>query len=151
LERIELARRHTPLRRFLEYLNADDSLFATFASQVWSAQESNTAECCVFASRVGVVFQRQTANFARDPHDNLARQLAGLLEREPGEALRAELHVAPALFGGENSGFCLGLILYANGATPEQAQVRWGFGLARVQQALLFLSRGLRQQLEVAD
>jgi hypothetical protein len=37
--------------------------------------------------------------------------------------------------------------LAAKGNTPEQAVLRWGLGLAHLQQALLFTSRHLRQQI----
>ncbi len=87
---------------------------------------------------------------ARGSHENLAHPLAVLVQRESGDALRAELLIAPVTFPGQTSGFCLRLILHANGPTLEQAQVRWGFGLARVQQALLFASRTLRQEIEAA-
>ena len=35
--------------------------------------------------------------------------------------------------------------------TREQAEVRWGLGLARVQQALLFVARTLRQKGDSAE
>jgi len=150
IERIEAARAWPALRRFLANLNSEESLFATIGSRVWSAQEEDQAGPCVWASRVDVVFARQTANLGRGTHENLAHRLAALLERESGDALRAELRISPARFPGEISGFCLRLILCANGPTQEQAQIRWGFGLARLQQALLFASRTLRQEFEAA-
>jgi hypothetical protein len=43
--------------------------------------------------------------------------------------------------------FTLRLRLEARGDSSEQAALRWGLGLAHVQQALLYTSRYLRQQL----
>ena len=97
-----------------------------------------------------LVFLREDANFGAGPHENLAQRLAELLGREPGDALRVELEIVGAEFGGENRGFCLRVSLYARGATAEQAQLRWGLGLARLQQALLFVARALRHELGVA-
>jgi hypothetical protein len=37
--------------------------------------------------------------------------------------------------------------LEARGTGGEQARLRWGLGVAHVQQALLFTSRYLRQQM----
>ena len=46
-----------------------------------------------------------------------------------------------------DSGIALRLRLEARGNSAEQARLRWGLGLAHVQQALLFSSRYLRQQI----
>jgi hypothetical protein len=148
MERIECARLHSPLRNLLIYLNAADSLFSTCGSKVWSIRENDPDEPFVFASRVDLVFLREDANFGSGPHENLVQRLAELLEREPGDALRVELQIAQADFGGENLGFCLRVLLYAKGTTSGQAELRWGLGLARLQQALLFVARGLRHELE---
>lgn len=151
IERIEGAQRHLPLRNLLTYLNAGDSLFSTFGSKAWSGKGTDPKETFVFASRVDLMFLREDANFGAGPHRDLAQRLADLLEQEAGNALRVELQVCGAEFGGEERGFCLRLSLYAEGATSEQAQLRWGLGLARVQQALLFVARGLRHELGVAN
>jgi hypothetical protein len=151
MERIECARRHLPLRNLLIHLNASDSLFSTFGSRAWNTEGDDADEIFVFASRVDLVFLREDANFGAGPHEDLVQRLAKLLAHEPGDALRAELQIAGAEFGGgENRGFCLRVFLYAQGTTPGQAELRWGLGLARLQQALLFLARALRHELGVA-
>lgn len=149
VERIECARRHLALRNLLTYLNATESLFSTCGSKAWSSEQDDPLEPFVFASRVDVIFLREDANFGRGPHENLARRLAELLEREPGDSLRAELQIAGVEFA-ETDGFCLRISLYAQGNTAGQAELRWGLGLARLQQALLFVARGLRQELGAA-
>jgi hypothetical protein len=147
IERIEVARRHLPLRNLLTHLNAADSLFSTCGSKAWSTEENDPWEPFVFASRLDVIFLREDANFGSGPHENLTQRLAELLGREPGDSLRVELQIAGAEFGAGIRGFCLRVSLYAQGTTPGQAELRWGLGLARVQQALLFVARGLRHEL----
>ena len=74
-----------------------------------------------------------------------------LLEHESGQTVRLELRVRRCRFratGG--SGFGLALLLRARGETAGQAEIRWGLGLAHLQQALLFVSRGVRQRLAQA-
>jgi hypothetical protein len=146
IERIQPARNHLPLRTLLANLNAHDSLFATFACKVWTSSETSGVDPCVFASRVDLIFLSEAVNFGPGPLENLARRLGDLLEKEPGDALRVELRLASVELAGDTNGYCLRILLYARGATPEQAAVRWGLGLSRVQQALLFVARTLRQR-----
>ena len=144
IERIEPARNHLPLRTFLANVNAHNSLFATFACKVWTSSETGGSEPCVFASRVDLIFLSEAVNFGPGPLENLARRLSELLEKEPGDTLRAELRIASVELAGDTDGYCLRLLLFARGTSPDQAEVRWGLGLARVQQALLFVARTLR-------
>jgi hypothetical protein len=146
IERIAVAREHAPLRSFLANVNASGSIFATLACKIWSATEAGGAESKIFASYIDVIFLQESTNFGCGPHEELARRLAQLLEREPGEALRAELRICPVVFAADEDGFFLRIILYAHGETLEQARVRWGLGLARLQQALLFVARELRRE-----
>lgn len=151
VERIEPARNHPPLRTLLANLNAHNSLFATFACKVWTSAEAGSTEPCIFASRVDVIFLSEAINFGSGPLENLARHLGDLLEKDPGDALRVELRLASVELAGDTDGYCLRLLLFARGATREQAEVRWGLGLARVQQALLFVARTLRQKGDSAE
>lgn len=59
--------------------------------------------------------------------------------------LLAETRDVPSL---PQTALCIRLI--AVGDSPEQATLRWGLGLAHLQQALLFTSRLLRQQVNPA-
>lgn len=111
---------------------------------MWTAQDQG-AEPNVFASRIDLMIS-QGENPGHALYEEIAARLAGLLEREPGDALRAELHVSPAEFAGGRTGFCLRLFLFSRAATEEQAELRWNLGLARVQQALLFIARAIRQR-----
>ncbi len=159
IDRIEAARKHAPLRAFLANVNASNSMFSTIGCKVWRTTEPAGDKPYVFASRIDLVFlqeaanfgPQEAANFGRGPAQNLANRLSQLLTREAADALRAELRISPVEFAGEDRGFCLRVILHALGATPEQAEVRWGLGLARLQQALLFVARGLRHQTEAGE
>ena len=145
IERIDVARQHPALRGLLLNLNADESPFSTFGCKVWAATEGTGVEPEVFASRIGLVVWQGAEELGQAQYEDLANRLAELLEREPGDALRVELQVSPAQFDGGRQGFCLRLLLFAGGAAPEQGRLRWSLGIARVQQALLFLARAIRQ------
>ena len=151
IARIEAARQHPPLRSFLVAVNSEDSVFATARSKTWLQQvaAASGAEACEFAFHVDLVFAPEPFNFQRTRYDNLTQRLQELLSREAApDALRSELSVHPCRFHPAGRlGFCLRIFLRARGATPEQAELRWGLGLARIQQALLFISRIVRQQI----
>jgi hypothetical protein len=146
IREIEPARRHRPLHGFLATLNSADSVFATARAKVWLEPEQG--ETSEFASRVEIVFAQEELNVERSHYEGLCQRLLELLTQDPGESLRAELRVRRCEFRGSGQrGFCLALVLRARGETPGQAELRWGLGLTRVQQALMFLSRGIRQHL----
>ena len=143
IDRIDAARSYPAFRGLLLNLNSDESPFATFGCKVWT-EDGEGAEPIVFASRIDLVIS-QGERLSRAQYHEMATRLAGLLEREAGDAVRAELHISPAQFTGGFEGFCLRLLLFARGAAQDQAQLRWSLGLVRVQQALLFLARAIRQ------
>ncbi len=155
LEHIEPARRYPPLRNFLVALNSDDSFFATVRCKAGSEPDDSASEAepCVFSSRVDLIFAPAQLNLERGHYDRLTERLSELLQREVGSAsLRARLSVCPCDFPAlAGRGFCLRIVLAAGGATPEQAELRWGLALARLQQALLFSARLLRQQIAQAS
>ena len=143
IDRIDAARRYPAFRGLLLNLNSDESPFTTFGCKVWT-EDGEGAEPIVFASRIDLVIS-QGERLSRAQYHEMATRLAGLLEREAGDAVRAELHISPAQFTGGFEGFCLRLLLFARGAAQDQAQLRWSLCLVRVQQALLFLARAIRQ------
>ena len=146
IERIEAARQHLALRGFLLHLNAEESPFSTFGCKVWNDSPDSGVERSIFASRVDLLLSQDSDGMDQEQYEEFARRLATLLDREPGDSLRAELHVAPAELSPGRQGFCLRLFLYARGARLDQAQLRWSLGIARVQQALLFVARAIRHQ-----
>lgn len=144
IDRIEAARRYPAFRGLLLNLNSDESPFATFGCKVW-IEDVEGAEPIVFASRIDLIISQDAERLGRAQYEEMASRLASLLERESGDAARVELLISPAQFAGGFEGFCLRLLLFARGAKQDQAQLRWSLGLARVQQALLFLARAIRQ------
>src|SRR2546427_10794415 len=104
-------------------------------------------EPCQFASQVDLVFTPEQFNFNRSQYAELTVRLVELLTRESApDALPVALLARACHFRAASRwGFCLAVFLNARGATPEQAQVRCGLGLARIHRALLVTPRTLRQ------
>ena len=154
LAQLEEARRHLPLRNFLAAVNSADSIFSTAKCRTWLNQDDRSsgaakAEPCEFASSIDLFFALDDFNFDRSQYEGLTGRLKELLTGDaPADPLRAELCIRRCHFRAlDRWGFSLTMFLYARGSTPEQAELRWGLGLARLQQALLFLSRVIRHQL----
>jgi len=149
IAQVEPAQRHPPLRAFLVAVNSEDSVFATARSRVCvQGQDAAPSASRNFSSEIDLVFAETARNSAQASFDELGRSLAELLEREGGaNYLNVRLSIRRCRFArAARSGHCLSVILTAQGETKEQAELRWGLALARLQQALLFLSRALRQK-----
>ncbi len=149
VEQIAPARQHLPLRSFLTAMNSTDSLFtsASAGTQTDSPAAVSAGNACEFASQTSLVFAEASLNFERDRYVDLTASVKVLLEQDTGDAIRAVLRISPCDFPAQNRrGYCLNIRLVAHGASAQQAEMRWGLGLARMQQALLFRTRALRQQ-----
>jgi len=153
VQQIEVVDANPPLGRFLEIINGAESLFASFDVTAAEAPSSGDGSPAAgFGSSLTLVFADPTLNHERDRFEHLAVQLSGLLLREAAEALTCALGIAACEFSAESrTGYCLGISLMARAETAEQARVRWGLGLARVQQALLYCSRQMRLKLRQAE
>jgi hypothetical protein len=150
VERIAPARAYLPLRNFLIAVNSPESVFASATVAIESnlSATASAGEIHEFGSRISLVFTVPSLNFDRSHYTELTARLKELLERESEESSRSVLRVSSCDFPGENRrGFCLGIQLVARGDSAKQAELRWGLGLARVQQALLFHARALGQQI----
>lgn len=147
---IEAARQHPPLGRFLAAVNSEDSVFATATCRTQTVAGGSPGEMHGFSCRITLLFAEEKFNFEARHFEGLAKQLEGLLARDsPADAVAATLRIGPCHFGRlEREGFHLAVTLTATGESPEQAELRWGLGLVRVQQALLYLSRVVRQHLQ---
>lgn len=145
ISRIDPARQHPALSGFLLNLNSEESPFSTLGCKVWSSIQSAEAEPHVLASRIDLMMHQDGGFHGQSQYEELARRLADLLEREPGDALQAELYVAPIALADLHQRYCLRLVLSASGRGEQQARLRWTLGIARLQQALLFLARAIRQ------
>lgn len=149
IDRITAARQYLPLRNFLAAVNSADSVFTSASARAQPhSPPGSSGEANDFSSQTSLVFADHSLNFERDRYAELAARLKGLLERDAGDALQVILRIAACQFTGENrQGYGLSILLIAKGSSAEQAEMRWGLGLARLQQALMFSARAVRQQL----
>ena len=150
LDRLEIAQRNPPLRAFLAAVNGEDSVFSTarFRSAAREPAAAPESEAHEFASEIALVFAAVGLNFDRIHYAELAERLRELLTSGAPDALRAALRVRRCRFKDQGRwGLCLALELASHGATAQQAELRWSLGLARLQRALLFLSRAIRHQI----
>jgi len=148
IEQIAAARQYLPLRNFLASVNSAESMFTTASAATKSDLPAAVSadQAYEFASQARIVFAEPSLNWERRHYLDLSSTLKGLLERDTADATRAVLRISCCDFPAENRrGFCLDIRLVAEGGSAQQAELRWGLGLARVQQALLFRSRALKQ------
>ena len=150
IERIAAARQYLPLRNFLTSVNGEESIFATASAIIKSDLPAavSAGPAYEFASQVMIVFADSALNWERRQYVDLSPRLKELLERDANDTVRAVLRISFCDFTVENRrGFCLTIRLVAEGSSAQQAELRWGLGLARLQQALLFRSRALKQRI----
>jgi hypothetical protein len=148
IEGITAARQYLPLRNFLTSVNSAESIFATASAATKSDLPAavSAGPAYEFASQATIVFAGPSLNWERKQYTDLSSCLKELLERDTANAARAVLRISPCDFPLENRrGFCLSIRLVAEGSSAQQAELRWGLALARIQQALLFRSRALKQ------
>jgi hypothetical protein len=125
------------LRSFATAIDSDDSLFQC---ETVTPRITGNALCSVdFLLR----FRQSELAGYRGLHLAMVQKLVELL-RSAGstETLASRICLAK-----QAGGTTLRLRLEARGTGGDQARLRWGLGVAHVQQALLFTSRYLRQQM----
>jgi hypothetical protein len=144
------------IKSFLAAIESDDSLFSVAQPLTGpSAEESPSGR--VFSEDIVLEFRQAELKCQRSVHFILIEKLIELL-KEAGskETLQATLCLTSTSTLRSSSGkqekpnlkeLELWIRLSAKGDSPEQAVLRWGLGLAHVQQALLFTSRYLRLHL----
>jgi hypothetical protein len=134
------------LKSFLGVMSADDSLFSAEPGGILLATVSSGETVC--SGRVWLKFRDEALAANRGTHFSLLAKLSELLKPAgSAESLNALLCMSTGERGGDQAKFALAVVLEATGNSAEQAGLRWGLGLAHIQQALLFTSRALRQQL----
>ena len=151
IAQIAAAREHPPLAGFLTAVNGPGSLFATVRAKTWDENGRPAGVEFSFHSRVDLMFARSEFNFMPERFEDVVQRLVTLWMRDTsGDALSARLEILPCVYGAtKKEGAALRLILTSRSASAEQARVRWGMGIVRVQQALLFVSRAMRQKLGI--
>jgi hypothetical protein len=132
------------MKSFMGAVDSDDSLFRAQSDGVQLSSAGSESSC---AATLGLKFRDEKLLGSRGAHFSLIEKLSGLLKQAgSGDALSAQLALE-AVEGGAKPAFAVNLRLEARGSSPEQAGLRWGLGMAHVQQAVLFTSRVLRQEL----
>jgi hypothetical protein len=148
--RIAAASDHPPLAGFLAVVNGEGSLFSTVRAKTWTETLPQESGEYAFHSRIDMIFTLEEFNFMPERYEDAIRRLIELWMKDfaSADTVAVRLEMLPCRFAGEGrTGIALRVILSARGASPEQARTRWGLGLVRVQQALLFISRAMRQKL----
>lgn len=149
--KIAAARENPPLANFLTAVNGAGSLFRTAGAKAWEDPAANSAGEFAFHSTVDLVFAQESFNFMPERYEEVVRRLVELWMRDSsGDTLSARLEILPCKYGAAGKeGGALRLSLTAKSASAEQARVRWGLGIVKVQQALLSVSRAMRQKLGI--
>jgi hypothetical protein len=136
------------LQNFFTAIESDDSLFVGEAAG--GAPAANAPGVGgVFSGDFVLRFRDESLAGNRTLHFSLIEKLVELL-KEAGSADSPVARLCLSSHAAEDrkpAGLALRLRLEARGNSLEQAGLRWGLGLAQVQQALLFTSRYLRQQI----
>jgi len=125
------------LRSFAAAIESDDSLF-----QCDEVVPRITGDVLCNADFL-LSFRRSELSGNRGLHLAMVQKLVELL-RSAGSAETLASRICLVKHAG---GTALRLRLEARGTRGDQARLRWGLGVANVQQALLFTSRYLRQQV----
>jgi hypothetical protein len=136
------------LQNFFAAIESDDSLFV--AEKAGGAPAGNMSGArAVHSGDLILRFRDVTCGNNRTLHFSLIEKLMELLkDAGSADSLAASLCLSADVAAGTRpAGLALRLRLEARGNSSEQAGLRWGLGLAQVQQALLFTSRYLRQQI----
>jgi hypothetical protein len=151
ISQISAARENSPLATFLAAVNGPGSLFATVRAKVWDEPNAPANAEFAFHSRVDLMFARSEFNFIPERYEDAVQRLVTLWMRDTsGDTLSVRLEILPCAYApAKTEGAALRLILTARSASAEQARIRWGLGIVRVQQALLFVSRAMRQKLGI--
>ena len=134
------------LQNFTSALQGDDSFFDSRPIGNWQVTIAGDGRATCAGGFV--LSLRGQAGRNRGLHFQLIQKLVELLKNAGSpEILEARLCLSSETE--QESGqaaFSLRMELESVGDSNEQAALRWGLGLAHLQQALLFTSRYLRQQ-----
>jgi hypothetical protein len=150
LARIGAAKEYLPLGTFLAELHGEQSVFSSVRAKTWIDQPGGNENGggWEFHSRCDLILHYEQLRYTTAHAEDVMRRLVDLWMREPSaESLRVRIELLPCKFVAEGrEGGALRIEVAARGENAEQARMRWGLGLARVQQALLFVSRAIRQK-----
>ncbi|MGB7285258.1 MAG: hypothetical protein WBE13_23575 [Candidatus Acidiferrum sp.] len=157
------------VKNFIAAIDSDDSLFCPAqpltGPSVEETKDDRVFSGTVYSGNIVLGFRQAEHSRQKSMHLILLQTLFELL-KEAGsqEFLEAALYLtsgSAAINGSVGTSgsqekpsqneMTLWIRLAARGDSPEQALLRWGLGLAHIQQALLFTSRHLRMHLMQAN
>lgn len=136
------------MKNFVAALASDDSLFALLEPIAGPARDGDSSEQILFGDLV-LGFKQEELSRQKSLQFLLVEKIIELL-KEAGskDTLEAKLCLGSRSANEESQKeTALSVRLLAKGDSAEQAALRWGLGLAHLQQALLFTSRHVRQHL----
>lgn len=148
IARIAAAKENAPLGALLTAANGEASVFESTRAKIWQTSGGACAEACAFHSRVELVLRYDQLRNGTEHAEDAMRRLVDLWMREPSAdavSLRIELVPCKFVLAGKSGG-ALRIEVIAKAETAEQARMRWGLGVSRVQQAMLFVSRAMRKK-----
>jgi hypothetical protein len=134
------------LQNFQNAIEGDDSLFVSEFRGNWRMSRAGDGRG-ICSGNFSLTFRSGDHGRDQGSYFQLIQKLIELLKGAGSqEVLMARLCLISAGKDEPNPGvFSLGIELEAVGDSGEQAALRWGLGVAHLQQALLFTSRYLRQ------
>jgi hypothetical protein len=140
---IEEAQRVRELGEFLAAVNSPGSLFESAKCDAWFSTEINHEEKIFgasgkFGSYVDLLFADPEARFSFEQHEQLLRQITGLLTRVPEIPAAAEFLIRRCFyhaFGGRD-GFYVTFYLFGYGDDEPRARQCWGIALKLVENAI---------------
>ncbi len=152
IAQIAPALEYPPLAGFLAAVNGEGSIFTSIRAKVWEAAPTQLNDEAAFCFRLDLVFAHEPSNFASEQYEEVVRRLVELWMKDPADSLTARLEILPCHYNNStDEGAGLRIIFSAKGTSPEQARTRWVLGLMKVQQALLFVSRSIRQNSQMSE
>jgi hypothetical protein len=135
------------MQNFTSALQGDDSFFDSRPIGKWQVISAGDGRATCAGGFV-LALRGREAGRNRGLHFQLIQKLVELL-KNAGSAEILEARLCLSSETEQESGqaaFSVRMELESMGDSNEQAALRWGLGLAHLQQALLFTSRYLRQQ-----
>jgi hypothetical protein len=151
ITQIAAARENPPFARLLLELIEEGSLYRTVRAKIWPATAGSAGGEDSFQSRIELIFAHDSFNTMPERFEDVVRRLVELWMKDASaETLAARLEILPCGYKTSGrDGAALRITLAARGANEDQARTRWGLGLVRLQQALLFVSRAMKQKLGI--
>ncbi len=151
ITQISAARENPPFARVLLELNEEGSLFRTVHAKIWPAAAGLAGCEDSFHSRIDLIFAHDAFNAMPERFEDAVRRLIELWMKDASaDTLAARLEIIPCGYkASSREGAALRITLTARGANSDQARTRWGLALVRLQQALLFVSRAMKQKMGI--